>query len=75
MNIKGFIEVREHDSKLVRHLVSVGTISHIFPLTDQHCTRICLTSGKSFEVAETYDEIKELIVRSMSWTFDPDRRI
>ena len=74
--MKGFIEVREHASRqVVRHLVNVDSISNVFPLTDQNCTRLCLTSGKSFEVEETYDEIKELIVRSMSWTFDPDRRI
>ena len=73
--MKGFIEVREHASRqMVRHLVRVDSISHIFPLTDQHCTRLCLTSGKSFEVEETYDEIKELIIKSMS-DFDPDKRI
>ena len=72
--MKGFIEVREHESHLVRHLVKVDSISHIFPLTDQYCTRLCLTSGKSFEVEETYDEVKELIVKSMS-DFDPDKRI
>ena len=64
--MKGFIEVREYESRqLVRHLVRVDSISHIFPLTDQNCTRLCLTSGKSFEVEETYDEIKELIIKSM----------
>ena len=73
--MKGFIEVREYASRqMVRHLVRVDSISHMFPLVDENCTRLCLTSGKSFEVEETYDEVKELIVKSMS-DFDPDKRI
>ena len=58
-----FIEVTEEcEGEYIKHFINVEGITNVFPLVfEDYSTRICMSSGSSLEVIESYDDIKNMI--------------